>query len=243
MASDGSSPGIKVLHPTEIALRLRELVADAKSHLTLVTPYFRPWAQLQAEVVRAAKRGVEVRLIVREDEVPKLADVLAPCFEAGITVLARTRLHAKLYVTESAAILTSMNLLEASANDSWEAGIQIEMERAPDAYRRLLRQAQDLIEESEEVPPPGRSARRRTTPKHADAQVTRVAGACLRCADKIRFDPEKPLCLECYGSWKKYANPDYTEKHCHGCGAPHASSVAKPLCRPCWTAASKAGVL
>lgn len=247
MPQEAGSNGIRVLHPTEIALRVRELVGAAQEILIVITPYFKPWTQMQAEIERAVKRDVDVRLIVREDEVSKMHDALAPCFAARIKVLSRTRLHAKLYVTESAAILTSMNLLEASANDSWEAGIQVEKAGAPDAYRRLLRQAQDLIEASDEIASPERTRAKKAASAKAElgppSLLPPSKGSCLRCGEKIRFDPEKPLCFECYGSWKKYANADYAEKHCHGCGALHATSVAKPLCRPCWTTASKAGVV
>lgn len=242
MAQDAASNGIRVLHPTEIALRVREFVGAAQDILIVVTPYFRPWAQMQTEIERAAKRKVDVRLIVREDEVDKLRDALAPCTACGVRVLSRTRLHAKLYVTESAAILTSMNLLEASANDSWEAGIQVEKSGAPDPYRRLLRQAQDLIEASDEIAPPDRARGRKAPSGNNVPAAPPSKGACLRCGEKIRFDPEKPLCFQCYGSWKKYANAEYEEKYCHGCGEPKATSVAKPMCRPCWTTASKAGV-
>lgn len=247
MAQEAAPSGIQILFPNEIALRVRELVGAAEDILIIVTPYFRPWAQMQAEIERAAERDVDVRLIVREDEVAKMHDALAPCFASRIRVLSRTRLHAKLYITESAAILTSMNLLEASANDSWEAGIQIDKSGAPDSYRRLLRQAEDLIEGSEEVPSPERARAKNAARARGESGPPPVPppskGSCVRCGEKIRFDPDKPLCFGCYGSWKKYANAEYPEKHCHGCGASHATSVAKPLCRPCWTTASKAGLV
>ena len=241
MAQDATSNGIQVLFPNEIALRVRDLVSASQDFLIVVTPYFRPWAQMQSEIERAAKREVLVRLIVREDEVPKLADVLAPCFTSGVRVLSRTRLHAKLYINESAAILTSMNLIESSANDSWEAGIQVTRAGAPESYRRLLRQADDLIEASEELPSPKRE--RKATTAKVLAGPPRTSGACVRCGSRIKFDPEKPLCSECYPSWKRYGNAEYAEKHCHSCATPHATSVAKPLCRPCWATASKAGLV
>lgn len=241
MAQGTSSSGIKVLHPTEIALCVRELVAAAQDLLIIVTPYFHPWAQMQTEIERAAKRKVDVRLIVREDQVSEMKAALAPCHGCGVKIHSRKRLHAKLYVTETAAILTSMNLLEASANDSWEAGIQVEKAGAPDAYRRLRNQAQDLIESSEEIHSPERAHAKRAAGDRPAASSVPAKGSCLRCGEKIRFDPEKPLCFDCYGSWKKYGNEDYEEKHCHACGGPTPTSVAKPLCRPCWSTASKAG--
>lgn len=243
MAHDGNGTGIKVLHPTEIALRVRALAATAQDLLVIVTPYFNPWAQMLAEIERAAQRRVDVRLIVREDEVERMRAALAPCHACGVKIHSRTRLHAKLYVTEAAAILTSMNLLETSANDSWEAGIQVEKAGAPDAYRRLRNQAQDLIESSEEIHSPERARTRRAPAERPLAGAPPAKGACLRCGEKIRFDPEKPLCFDCYGSWKKYGNEDYEEKHCHACGEQKPTSVAKPLCRPCWSTASKSGLV
>ena len=58
-------------------------------------------------------------------------------------------------------------------------------------------------------------------------------GACVRCAAQVPLDQRKPLCTRCYGTWKRYGDADYPEKHCHGCGARNKTSFARPLCSSC----------
>lgn len=59
-------------------------------------------------------------------------------------------------------------------------------------------------------------------------------GHCIRCGEVIDHDPERPLCLDCYRSWKEYRNAEYGEKFCHSCGEKSRTTFAKPECRACY---------
>lgn len=63
-------------------------------------------------------------------------------------------------------------------------------------------------------------------------------GFCVRCHESLPRNREKPLCSRCYKSWARYKNPEFEEKHCHHCGREAATTVARPLCRTCYGAAS-----
>jgi phosphatidylserine/phosphatidylglycerophosphate/cardiolipin synthase-like enzyme len=65
--------------------------------------------------------------------------------------------------------------------------------------------------------------------------VLGTEGHCIRCGKRIEFDPERPLCGECFDSWKKFKNPKYPEEFCHSCGKPMKSTMEKPLCKPCYS--------
>ena len=67
-----------------------------------------------------------------------------------------------------------------------------------------------------------------------DLVVVVTGGRCIRCKESISFDPDRPLCDDCFKSWKRYENWDYEEDHCHRCGADWDTSYGKPLCRPCY---------
>jgi phosphatidylserine/phosphatidylglycerophosphate/cardiolipin synthase-like enzyme len=232
MATDG----VLVLPPNQIAASVRRLVDDADEFLLLVSPYFKPWPQMQGSIEAAVKRRVDVRLIVREDHVEEARARLVSCRKSGVKVLSVMKLHAKLYVTETAAILTSMNLVDASAQESWEAGILVEQAKAPDVYERIRQQAEECVYTAADVAPPEKPQRTRES-ESKTAKTRSPKGFCVRCAKPIRLDDDKPLCSPCYGNWKKYGNAEYTEKHCHACGKAAATCVAKPLCRPCYSAA------
>ena len=48
------------------------------------------------------------------------------------------------------------------------------------------------------------------------------------------FLPILPYCNRCYGSWKRYGNKEYPEKHCHICGTDHTATLLKPACLACF---------
>jgi phosphatidylserine/phosphatidylglycerophosphate/cardiolipin synthase-like enzyme len=60
-------------------------------------------------------------------------------------------LHAKCYLNEHAAIITSMNLYDFSQVNNNEMGVYIEREVEPDLYRDAHDEAQRLIRVSEQV--------------------------------------------------------------------------------------------
>jgi len=61
-------------------------------------------------------------------------------------------------------------------------------------------------------------------------------GYCIRCAEKIEYNPSLPYCNKCYTTWKKFADTTYAELYCHCCGKemPKKTSMEKPLCYSCW---------
>lgn len=59
-------------------------------------------------------------------------------------------------------------------------------------------------------------------------------GSCCRCGDDLKFDPDKPLCPDCYKQWNRFKNPEYVENFCHSCGKKAKTSLLKPLCYACF---------
>ncbi|WP_440948745.1 HRDC domain-containing protein [Methanosarcina sp. T3] len=60
------------------------------------------------------------------------------------------------------------------------------------------------------------------------------SGSCIRCGEKIRYNPDEPFCIDCYNSWARFGNPKYKEKFCHKCGKPVDTSKEKPVCYQCF---------
>lgn len=60
-------------------------------------------------------------------------------------------LHAKCYLNESSAIITSMNLYEFSQINNNEMGVFIERDKEPELYKDTYEEAQRLIRVSEEI--------------------------------------------------------------------------------------------
>lgn len=246
----------------EIENHALRLINDAEKVVVLITPYFTPWEHLRFAIENARVRGVEVILVLRGgDKAKENAATAAYYVQRGVKVLYLERLHAKLYISEKTAMLTSMNLVSASASGSWEIAGLFHKSEDPTAFAelgtcftRILDQVK-LAAQREKLAPAGsahpgaRPARTASAPAARAPRATDLVvaatrrakgsdlGVCIRCADTVARNPERPLCKECYAAWAKYENPAYEERFCHGCAKRSPTSLAKPLCRACFAAA------
>ena len=148
-------------------------------------------------------------------------------------------LHAKCYLNEHAAIITSMNLYEFSQQNNEEMGILVTKEGDQHLYqnihedaRRLRRMAEGKHAAPVEASRPSPSEK--VPAANSRQQQSRLPGFCIRCSTSIDLDPEKPYCGQHYRVWARYGDETYGEKFCHRCGKEHATSMAKPLCLPCY---------
>lgn len=98
--------------------------AKAKDKVYLVSPYLQFNTNLEDVLDKAAKEGVDVRLIYRKGYELKAEDrkYLAT---SKIDFRCLEHLHAKLYVSDFTALVTSLNLYNYSDKESRELGILI----------------------------------------------------------------------------------------------------------------------
>lgn len=61
-------------------------------------------------------------------------------------------------------------------------------------------------------------------------------GHCIRCAEDIDLNPERPYCRSDFKKWAAYRNPDYEDAYCHGCGEDYPATMNKPFCDECYEA-------
>ena len=181
--------------------------------------------------------------------------------ELGVKVHAVENLHAKIYLNESSVLVTSMNLLESSSKNSMEICISVndqEAQKEVRGYVSSLKRIAQTAEKGKKVSPRPANSRAKTRKnqtvsespskykagaskpsfggllKDLVAAVTNEGGRCIRCAISIPLNGDRPLCEDCFKSWKRYENWDYQEDYCHRCGTEWDTSYEKPLCRPCY---------
>lgn len=227
------------LKTAAINQELENLVAKAEKRLDLVSPYLQIGQRIQDLLLERSNRGVEIHVVYRENK-------LTPDEERTLRAL-RTihlhpcaNLHAKCYANDDCAILTSMNLYQHSQTHNEEMGILVSRHTASDEslFREVTENISRLIRTSELRHSAGAAAASSPRLPVPDQERLSAAAAgqgyCIRCAQSIAFNLEKPLCKADYAKWKAYENADYEEKYCHRCGKPHATSINKPLCRECY---------
>ena len=132
-------------------------------------------------------------------------------------------LHAKCYLNEKEAMLTSMNLYEFSQEHNDEMGILVSREQDPKLYEKIKEESIRLVEASEN----GKETASRKESRSALSAPEK--GFCIQCKADLPTNPKRPYCSRCFASGNKNE-----EKCCHTCGNEHATSLLKPLCRACF---------
>ncbi len=227
---------MELLFGPEIPARLVRQIQQANQSIVLISPYFDPWHHLTMAIRNAITvRGVKVILILRGGRDRAQQEAKARAFsDMGVTVKFVERLHAKLYLCDSVAFLTSLNLLRSSMEGSYELASIICQRTDPRAFKQLLgivkevadlTKADDLLAGSTTPRAPTKQLQKHTSKKSA--------GFCLRCKTAIPFNHTAPYCKSCYKSWSRWKNINYTEKHCHRCGKEASTSLNKPMCKTC----------
>lgn len=216
----------------EVASQVLSIVREAKKYVVVVSPYIELWRHAQDAIALAIDKGVDVTFIVRSEPKVIESDSVAWLVGNKVKVLAVEYLHAKIYINESSVIVSSMNLLKSSAQNSKEIALSIRTEQEAGyignyVYNTLMRLATPVGKaETENAGPALREP--------AKPQLRGNVGVCIRCGRNLFLNPAKPLCDECYDMWAQWEDEDYPEKVCHFCGRPSNVSYGKPLCGECY---------
>ena len=224
MARDESMA--RFLNTEEISSELSRIIDSGDGRLLLISPYLRLNRRLREALELQDRKKRDIRIVYGKSDLhPEESEWLA---STRIRTSFREHLHAKCYMNESRALITSMNLYEFSQQNNDEMGILLDNGDDAELYGAVKREAERILELSEEL-------EHRVT-RVEDGQVGTLpeAGYCLRCAKEVPCALERPYCDTHYRSWARFKNEDYEESHCHTCKAVHKTSMAKPLCLKCY---------
>ena len=236
------------LTTTGISSALEDIIRNAKDRLILISPYLQINDRLK-ELLEEKDRfnrelpedkeqsilgvlfsdptpkPIDIYVVYGKNEKPEEKDWLESL--TSVEPRFRKNLHAKCYLNEDKALLTSMNLYAFSQVNNDEMGLLVRRKDEPELYRRILEESIRL-------------ASRRETTEQPKAKKTRTSvkapetGFCIQCRDTIPANAGLPHCDRCDGSWKRHNNNEHKEEHCHICGKARKTTRKRPACRPCW---------
>lgn len=140
----------KFLNTSATTYHLEELIKGSTERLILISPYLRFNDRVRELLEDRNRLKIDIRIIYGKNE-------LQPEETAWLRTLDFVRLsfcknlHAKCYLSESLAIVTSMNLYEFSQVNNNEMGILVQREFDGTLYSEVYQEAQRLIRISDEV--------------------------------------------------------------------------------------------
>lgn len=216
---------------------LEQLIINANKKLILISPYLQISKTLYERLKDASKKQVQIRIVYGKDELkPNEKNSLAEL--ENVSLFFFENLHAKCYLNESKMIITSMNMYEFSEKTNREMGVLIDRGSDKEIYDKAVSEVKSIIDSAESVSLKKEertsitkvSSKTETTSKTG----TKPRGYCIRCQNRISYNPEKPYCLECFNVWVQYENYEYPENVCHRCGEYRETSMEYPQDKKCY---------
>jgi phosphatidylserine/phosphatidylglycerophosphate/cardiolipin synthase-like enzyme len=223
----------KFLNTEAVTYRINEIINNAQERLILISPYLQINDKIRDNLQYKNNFKIDIRIIYGKSE-------LQPSELNWIKSLDSIRtsyyknLHAKCYLNEKEAVITSMNLFEYSQVNNYEMGIYLDRSIDTDIFQDMYNEVSKILANSKEIKISVDEVEVKPT-KNKISQSNNN-GFCIRCHSEIKLNPMTPYCKSCYNSWKKFENIDYEEKYCHICGKEQKSSLSKPTCYKCYKA-------
>ncbi len=229
----------KFLTTTGISYELEEIIKGAEERLYLISPFLKVNKRLK-ELLENKRPSVDIRVIFGKSELRPDESEWLQGLDAVKTSY-RNDLHAKCYLNEDKALLTSMNLYEFSEKNNDEMGVLISRQEDGKLYEDVFKGSKDILDNSEQVrvtvarvDAAADSAKRVKSKRPRTTSPTPETGFCLRCGKSIAANAGRPYCDPHFEVWNRFKNDGYEEKHCHVCGKDHKSTMAKPVCTTCY---------
>jgi hypothetical protein len=265
--TSSSSSSTRIYADNAITGEIIRIIDTAKTKVALISPYVDKVMHVEQAIGRAAKKGVSVTVFTRLDGAKlggggKADEAISWFRQNGVEVHGVPNLHAKFYINETEAAVTSMNLLKSSWANSLELGVTVTGE----AHEQLATYLNETIFPWAEAAPktPAKTKQRTRTDKPKVSRPSKSPAAsqnkaskgffgsvmnavkdalaidegfCIRCGEKLsdaEVDDGKTMCRKDYLAWAEYGRPNFKESFCTTCGEKRSTTYARPQCRECF---------
>ncbi|MEM9423541.1 MAG: phospholipase D family protein [Spirochaetota bacterium] len=223
----------KFLVTSGISFYLEELIKNSQEKLILLSPFLKLNERIKELLTDKSRINLDIRIVYGKDDLQPEEKKWLENLQGGIRLSFCENLHAKCYLNENEAIITSMNLYEFSQLHNNEMGIYVNKAHDSELYRAIHEESMRIVRISTE------EIGVKSISKKSGNAKNKVCGFCTRCHTEIPFNPTMPYCKSCYSSWHKYKNPEFNEKYCHRCGTDNPSTMNKPICYSCYKSNKK----
>ena len=244
---------------TEIRSNIQRIIKDANECLYLISPYIKIDNEMKMLLEgKGSFEGINIKLVYGKKKTiePDTKAFLEAMPHIPIHFL--KDLHAKCYLNEKMALVTSMNLYDYSMVDNIEMAVFVDTNNkgilefvgnptVDSLFTEIRNKAEDIIRRSQvsEAPKALQGLKeenntpynaRVSSKKTSKAKEVVLGGHCIRCGEGIAFDPGRPFCAKDLRTWDRFKNEKYEENYCHICGKEKKTSKGKPACPLCYKA-------
>lgn len=214
---------------------LEEIVKSAEERLWLISPFLRVNERIK-DLIEAKKNRsrIDIYVVYRQKDL-KPEDIKWLESMDFVKTYVCKNLHAKCYLNENEALVTSMNLYSHSEVNNYEMGILVSRNEDSKLYDEILEESKWILDVSKDSREPS-SESIQPTPEMPDKVF------CIRCKEESKpFFPRRRYCSSCYADWLQFSEklPDeeafnHKEKYCHVCGTEYPATRRYPACNDCF---------
>ena len=140
----------KFLTTTGVSYQLEEIIKDAKERLVLISPFLRVNERVKELLEDKDRLKIDVRVIYGKNELQPEENNWLESMTSIRTSFCKN-LHAKCYLNENEALLTSMNLYEFSQVNNNEMGLLVSKEKERELYEEIYEESMRIVRVSEEI--------------------------------------------------------------------------------------------
>lgn len=137
-----------VVNTTKIAANIEDIIGKANEFIIVISPYLNVHDRLKQQYKNNSKRIAHNYLIYREEKNKNEGFTPLNWFNEvkNIKIFKHPNLHAKCYINESKALLTSANLYDYSLINNIELGVLFDSIEDKELYMNLLNEVQLIFQ-------------------------------------------------------------------------------------------------
>ncbi|ADI73382.1 hypothetical protein Metev_0467 [Methanohalobium evestigatum Z-7303] len=223
---------------TGVSHHLEQIIKNADDKLIIVSPYLQINERLKDLIQDKDRMKIDIRVIYGKNDLKPEENNWLKSLNSIRTNFCKN-LHAKCYLNDKEALITSMNMYRYSEVHNNEMGIYVSKDSDPKLYSDIYDEAKRLIRYSEEDINSNDKSTSDVFKKQSNTKNNSNKsdnGYCIRCGDSISLNPMYPYCKKCFSTWKKKGDENIEESACHICGKSNKSNIskAKPTCYNCY---------
>ena len=134
------------LDTTAVSHELTQLIKKSDEKLYLLSPYLQIAPPLKDLIKERDSRKIDIRFVYGKVDKLNQEDMSFLQELTSVKISFCDNMHAKCYLNENTAIVTSMNLYQYSQQNNREMGIKIEKEKDPELYKETYAETIRLIQ-------------------------------------------------------------------------------------------------
>ena len=141
---------VEFLATAGVSYHLEELIKQSRERLVLISPYLRLSTRIRELLEDKNRMKIDIRVVYGKSELrPDENNWLESMTSIRTSYCAN--LHAKCYMSERAALITSMNLYEFSQVNNHEMGVLVDRTQSEGLYRQVYDEAMRIVRLSDEI--------------------------------------------------------------------------------------------